>query len=80
MRIKLLEDIHEHDWRGNSVGIKTTKKKNRAWGPPQVVYDQLVESKEPQHTVIEWVAGAVIEVSEASGQKFIEAGKAAQVE
>lgn len=80
MRIRLLEDVVEYDRHGESVGIKTSKRRNRAWGPPQVVYDQLVESKEPEFTVISWTKGAVIDMSDASGQKYIDAGKGVLVE
>lgn len=80
MKIRLLEDVHEHDRHGESVGIKSSKKKNPDWGPPVVIHDQLVESKEPQFLVIRWVKGAVIDASDASAQKFIEAGRAVAAE
>lgn len=79
MKIKLLEDIHELDRHGESVGIKSSKKRNPAWGPSVVVHDQLVTSKESQFFDIRWIKGAIIEASDASGQKFIDAGKAEQV-
>lgn len=76
MKIRLLQDVIEYDRHGASVGIKSTRKKNRAWSAPVVVHDQLVQSKEPQYIDIQWVKGAVIDASDATGQKYIDAGKA----
>lgn len=80
MKIRLLEDIHEHDRHGESVGVKSSKRKNPKWGPSVVVHDQLVESKEPQFLEIRWVKGAIIDASGASAEKFIEAGRAVAAE
>lgn len=80
MKVKLLQDIFEYDRHGENVGIKTNKKKNRDWGPPQVVYGQLVECPEPEFVIIPWTAGTVIEMSETTGQKYIDAGKGEKVE
>lgn len=76
MKIRLLQDIIEYDRHGESVGIKASRKRNPAWGAPVVVHGQLVESKEPQYLDIRWTMGTVIEASDATGQKYIDAGKA----
>jgi hypothetical protein len=75
VKIKLTQDIIEYDRHGESVGIKTNKKRNPKWGPSQVVYGKLVESDELQFIMTPWTKGTVIEMSEASGQKYITAGK-----
>ena len=75
MKVRLTKDIIEYDRHGESVGIKTSRRRNLAWGPPQVVYGQLVESKEPQFIETPWVKGAVIDMSDATAQKYIDAGK-----
>lgn len=74
MKVKLLKDIIEYDRHGESVGVKTSRRKNKAFGPPQVVYGKLVECSDPEFITTTWTAGTVIEMSEASAAKYVEAG------
>ena len=80
MKVKLLKDIFEYDRHGENVGIKVVKRRNNAWGPPVEVHGQLVKSQEPEFITTSFTAGTVIEMSDASGQKYIEAGNAVLAE
>ena len=76
MFVKLLKNKTERDRFGNEVGLKVAKRRNRQWTPPQVVDGKIVESDEPQFIYTPFVVGAIIEVSQATGEKYIEAGEA----
>ena len=79
MKIKLLADIVEHDKDGNEVGLKIAKRKNKAWTPPRVVDGNIVECGVSQFIYTPFVQGAIIEASEATATKWIEAGKAVAI-
>lgn len=67
-RVKLLHDIIQNGH------VKSTRRKNPKWEPPKAVKGKLVESKEPEFLWTFFTQGAVVELSNASAQKFIENG------
>lgn len=68
MKVKLLQHIPE----GN--GIKRADRKNRDWTPPRIEDGKLVESNQSEKKMIAYVAGAIIEMSDASAKKWIDRG------
>lgn len=82
MKIKLKQHIME------GTGIKCGRKRNPEWFPPRVeqvpggdgkMVKTLVESDQPQYTLTPFIAGAVIDVSDATGKKWVEKGLAEEV-
>lgn len=84
MKVRLLhpiEDVGTKDDPQAVVGLKASKKRNRNWVPPHKDKDGTwVESKEPQFHYVAMTAGTVVECSDATGQKWIDQGKAEKVE
>lgn len=70
MKVKLLKDIRMGD------KLHVVKRANRKWFAPYVDKGVLVKCKEPQFIHIPFTAGAVVEASDATAEKWIEAGKA----
>lgn len=80
MKVKLLRDVVEKDKDGNVVGLKVTRRRNRNWAPPKIIRDPkgqtvtVEESKEQEFNHVPFTMGAVIEMSDESGKKYVEAG------
>lgn len=77
-KIRIIRDILGADKDGVE-SLRVTRKRNKAWTPPQKVGNNLVESEEPEHFHIPWVVGQVVEMSEASCKKYIDSGHAVAV-
>src|SRR5687767_6244396 len=79
MKVKLLKNVTED---GN---LKVAKRRNRNWHPPRIEKNDagevtsVIESDEEEFTHIPYTKGTVIEMSEESGNKYIEKGLATEV-
>ena len=78
MKDKLLKPIEREGQ------LHTTRRRNRNWTPPKVEVvdgkDTIVQSKEPEFVWTAFTPGTTVEVSEATGRKWIDAGLAQAVE
>ena len=80
-KVKLKKPVVMINRHGKEEGLQVTKRRNRAWHPPQKQDDgSFVECDEPEFVYVPWVPGTVIEMSEASAAKYVESGRAEYVE
>ena len=73
--VKLLKDVaeggveHKH-----GLAIKTVSKRNPAWWPSVVVNGELLRCPEPQAFVTPYLKGLIVDMHEASADKWVKRG------